>query len=302
MTTDDLYILKQRTPLSKYKVEQFPKNKDIFGLSDEQKQIRKGKKKYTYEAEFTCVKCGKKQAISEFYIRDKNTGRRNKGCRDCQMKAANVIEIGKFRFAKKILGKGFRRCSVCKEIKPIMEFGKSDKSFGGHFHNCKDCNYKLSQTFIKSQREKIGLFYIKQYGKQKYGYVKFNKRIIDKLKSEILENRKPKFFVDGFEFVTVADFGRYIEDKYGVKAETVERRILVGRTEDECKLSESDMRSLAYTMGKIVVTDTVTGQIFEFKNSSDKGLTEMFSSSAIDHAIKTGKKTRITSLSKYKNP
>jgi hypothetical protein len=52
----------------------------------------------------------------------------------------------------------------------------------------------------------------------------------------------------------------------------------------------------------IRVTDTVTGKVFEFKNSADKELRQMFSTSTIDNAIKTGKKTKITALSKYKNP
>lgn len=285
-----------------YTIEQFPKNKDIFHLSDEQKQIRKTSKKYVYEKEFTCTKCWKTQAISEFYFKDKKTGRRNKTCRDCQMRADKVVEIGKVRFAKKILSKGFRRCSVCKTIKPIMEFATSDKTFGGHTHNCKECNYELSQAYIKSQREQVGLFYIKQYGKQKYGYVKFNKNIIDRLRNEIIESRKPKYFIDGLEFLTVADFARYIEDKYRIKQATTEQRIFKGRTEEECKMQEYDMRSLAYTKGRIIVTDTVTGDVMEFKNTQDKKLKEMFSSSTIDLGIKTGKKTRITSLSKYKNP
>ena len=74
------------------------------------------------------------------------------------------------------------------------------------------------------------------------------------------------------------------------------------KTLEECKLTESQMRSKAYTKGQIKVTDTVTGGVLYFKNSLDKDLLNLFSKCTIAPAIKSGKPTRITSLSKYKNP
>ncbi len=284
-----------------YSLEQFPKNKDIVNLSDEQKFIRQNLKKYVYKDKFTCVKCGKEQPIQEFYVADINTGRRKKSCRDCQMKAADVIEIGKFRFAKKILDKGFRRCSVCKEIKPITDYTKSKTGYRGYSNNCYECSNKLHGEYLKKQQEEIGLFYIKQYGLRK-GISEFTNEIIEQLKTEIIENRKPKYFIDGLEFVTVADFARYIEVKYGLPVTMTIKRIYEGKTEEQCKMTESEMRSIAYTKGKIKVTDTVTGEVFWFNNTNDEKLTKMFSRSAITRGIKTGEKTRITGLSKYKNP
>ncbi len=286
----------------KYTIEQFPKNKEIVNLSDEQKNIRNNQKIYIYSDKFTCVKCLKEMSINEFYVADKNNGRRYKSCRDCQMKMADVIEIGKFRFAKKILDKGFRRCSICKSIKPILEYQKNDKSFGGHLHTCKECNYIISQKFIKSQRESIGEFHVKQYGKQKYGITNFNKNIIDKLRSEIIQNRKPKYFLDGQEFLTKAEFARYIETKYRLPITMTEKRLSEGKTEEQCKLTEREMRSIAYTKGKILVVDTVNGKQFIFNNTTDEKLLSMFSKSAISRCINTGEKTKITGLSKYKNP
>jgi hypothetical protein len=286
----------------RYLIEQFPKNKDITNLSDEQKLIRKNQKKYIYKDKYTCIKCGKQMPIQEFYVADKNSGRRKTGCRDCQMKADGVVEIGKVRFSRKILNKGFRRCSVCKDIKPITFYSKSKKIIGGHVHNCNDCSYKLSQKYIKAQRVTIGLFYIKQYGKQKYGISEFGHNLITKLRKEIIENRKPKYFVDGKKYVTIAGFARYIESKYGLPITTTISRIYKGKTEEQCKLTESETRSISYTKGKIKVTDNITREVFEFNNTSDERLLKMFSKSTIVKCIKTGKKTRITRLNKYKNP
>ena len=237
---------KKQIKSKKYLIEQFPKNKDIINLSDEQKDIRKNQKKFIYKDKFTCIKCLKEMPIKEFYVADKKTGRRKRSCRDCQMKDANIVEIGKVRFSKKILDKGFRRCCTCKNIKPINEYQTNEKTFGGHTHTCKDCNYNLSSNFIKLQREKIGLFHIKQYGKQKYGIIEFDENIITKLKNEIIESRKPKFFLDGKEFLTLADFARYILDEYGLPITMTTKRISQGKTEEQCKLSESKMRSNAY--------------------------------------------------------
>lgn len=287
--------------ITNYSIEQFPKNKDIVNLSNEQEFIRRTKKKYIYKDTFVCIKCNREQPIQEFYIADKNTGRRKKSCRDCQMKDADVIEIGKLRFAKKILDKGFRRCSVCKQIKPITDYTKSRTGYRGYSNNCYECSNKLHGKYIRKQQEEIGLFYIKQYGLTK-GISEFNDEVIKQLRLEIIENRKPKYFIDGLEFVTVRDFARYIEQKYGLPITMTEKRIADGKTEEQCKLTESKMRSIAYTHGKVKVTDTVTGEVFEFNNTRDDGLLKMFSISAITKGIKTGEKTRITALSKYKNP
>ena len=290
--------------LTQWTIEQFPKNKNITNLSEEQKDIRKNQKKCTHKDKFTCVKCGYEQPIQEFYIADRKTGRRHKTCRDCKLRAEGVVEIGKYRFSKKIFDKGFRRCSICKDTKPITEYYEKENNFGGHSNNCKDCGYELTQKFIKSQREIIGLFHIKQYGKQKYGIVEFDENTITKLKNEIIENRKPKYFIDGKSFVTIAEFARYIENKYGLPITTTEKRILAGKTEEQCKLTEYEARcKFSGTLkGKIKVVDIVTKEEFIFESTRDIGLTKMFSSSAITKGIKTGEKTRMTSLSKYKNP
>lgn len=283
-------------------IEQFPKNKDITNLSDAQKGIRESQSKVVHKDTFTCVKCGKEQPIQEFYVADKKTGRRKKSCRDCQMRADDVIEIGKYRFAAKIFDKGFRRCAICKDIKPIDDYTKHKECYREKMNTCKDCNYKLSRKYIISQRETIGLFHIKQYGKQKYGITKFDENTITKLKNEIIENRKPKYFIDGMEFVTMADFAVYVKEKYGLPITMTIKRISAGKTEEQCKLTEREMRSIAYTQGKVKVTDTITGEVFVFNNTSDEKLLKMFSRTALTRGIKTGEKTRITALSKYKNP
>jgi hypothetical protein len=286
----------------KYIVEQFPKNKTITGLSDVQLKTRTNKK-HIKEKTKICKQCGREQRVTEFYMKDK-TKRRDTTCRDCRIKNQGCVEIGKVRFAKKILVKGFRRCSVCKDIKPLTAYTKSSTGYGGYSNNCYKCSNELHSKFLQKQKNEIGDFYVKQYALSNYGKNIKSNVDIDKYRTEIIQNRKAKYFLDGGEFVTVMDFARYVNSKYGVETWAVEKRINNGSSEQECTLSEKDYRTLksGTNKGKIKVTDTITKREFIFFNTKDKYLVKMFSSSAITLAIQTGNKTRITKLSKYKNP
>lgn len=289
--------------LTHYSVEQFPKNKDITGLSDEQKEIRIKQKKKPKEKTRTCNRCWKTQPIKEFYIRNKATGARRLSCRDCLIKQQGCIEVGKLRFAKKIANKGFRRCSDCKQILPLTKFNRQKNVYKGRQHVCYDCMHKRVKEYVNKQKKEIGDFYIRQYGLLK-GITKFTKKIKAQLKEEIIKRRSAKYFIDGQEFVTLADFARYIENKYGLPVTTTEKRIQDGKTEEECKLSEHEMRKKysGTIKGKVVVTDTVTGEVFEFNNTKDENLFKMFSLSTITRCIKTGEKTKTAKNSKYSNP
>ena len=287
----------------KYSIEQYPKYVDIdsFKLNKWQILVRQNRKIYVYDDTIICSICFEELPVNEFYIKDKYTGRRSTFCRDCSLKKDGVIEVGKLRFSEKIWHKGFRRCSVCKNIKPITKFSKNKSYFGGYSSYCKKCMAKKQDEYLKNQSLYLGDFYVKQYAKRKYGLNILNKEI-DKYRKEIINNRKPKYFIDEMKFYTIRDFAIYIKDKYGNPITMTEKRIHEGKTEEECKWSETKMRSIAHTKGKIKVTDTVTGGVFMFKNTRDKELHKMFSTATITHGIRTNNPTRITKLSKYKNP
>lgn len=286
-----------------YEINQYPKNKniDLCKLNDYQIIIRNNQKKYKYKKTFTCRQCFIKQCINEFYVKDKKTGRRDRTCRDCRMKNSGVLNIGKQRFSDKIGEKGFRRCSVCKTIKPLSEYSNQKNKYLGKASNCKKCNSKLVKNLQKTGQKEITDWYVREYGKR-IGVNEFNEEIIIELRNKILESRKPKYFLDNLSFVTLRDFAKYVEKKYNIPITTTEKRIFKGKKEEDCKISESKMRSVAHTKGKIKVTDTITKNILFFENTRDKKLLEMFSKSTISRTIKTGKPTRITKLSKYKNP
>jgi len=288
--------------MNRIKLTQFPKNKkiDTQSLSAEQQIIRIVSTQEPSETK-KCKTCGQTLPIAEFYLKDQ-TGRRASKCRDCQMKASGVIELGKFRFAKIIADKGFRRCSVCKTIKPLSQFHKHKTSYKGHSNNCKKCNAALYHTYIIDQRKTIGIQYIREYGKRNYGLKVFDDKTLKQLRKEILKNRSSKYFLDGKEFVTLLSFAEYIHNEYKIPLTAVLKRVSMGYTGEQLKLTEAEARSNAYTKGAIQVTNTVTNEVFHFKNTKDPGLLSMFSTATINRGIHTGKKTTITSLSKYKYP
>ena len=289
----------------KYSIEQFPKNKsiDISMLNEYQIGIRNNQKQYVYTKEKTCNTCGIKQPISEYYIRDRETGRRNNKCRDCCLKAQGVVEIGKQRFAFKIFDKGFRRCSVCKEIKPLDLFTKNKSQYEGISNNCYECARNLHDIFVQKSKAEIGEHYIKEYGKRN-GITVFDSDILARLKAEIEESRIHKYHLDGKSFLTIRDLAKYINEKYKIPTTTTVKRISEGAKEKDCIINESKYRTLksGTNKGQIKVTDTVTKKKYLFINTCDKKLRKMISAESIKKGIETGNPVGGYRNSLWKNP
>jgi len=230
----------------KYKIEQWPKNKvlSIKDLGEYQIELRENGRKYVYKKERTCRCCAFKQSIQEFYIKDKKTNRRSTKCRDCELKDRGVLNIGKLRFADHLFDKGFRVCGICSETKVISDFSKNKSGPRGYQSYCFKCSAEHVKKYQTEQRLTLGDHYVKQYGKLK-GIKKFNKDIIEELRNEMIKNRKDKFFVDDKAFSSLRDFARYIEKEYKLPISTTEKRISAGKTEEECKISEFEARSIA---------------------------------------------------------
>lgn len=225
--------------MKEYKIEQFPKNKTITNLSKEQKELRRSQKKYIYKDLKTCNNCIKEQPISEYYVKDSKTGRRANKCRDCTMKDKGVIEIGKQRFAYKIADKGFRRCSICKNIKPFSEFTKNKGAYLGYANNCYKCQSALTLPWRKKQSDDITDWYIINYYGKKLGYKEFNNDLIEKLRLDIIESRVPKvkFSLDGKDFLSIRQFSLYVSKLYKLTYHCVYHRASNGFNEKECTMT-----------------------------------------------------------------
>ena len=226
--------------MKKYTLEQFPKNKDIGSskLSAAQLKLRAKVTPQSLSAEETrvCEVCGKKQPITEFYVRDKVTGARRIRCKDCVLKSEGVIELGKIRFANKLFDKGFKKCGMCKSIKPLSEFREDKNQSNRHITICYECIKK----YHRIQRETLGDFYVKNY-------IKRNKLSItlDQARKIILETREHRFIIDNQSFKTLLDFSNYVFQQYSIPLSTTANRIRQGYSENDCKLSQHEIYSMS---------------------------------------------------------
>lgn len=200
-----------------YSLNQYPKNKIIKldSLNEYQVEIRNNLKHYIYKDYKTCNKCFIKQPIDEFYVKDKKTGRRSNGCRDCQLKSVGVVEIGKLRFADEILKKDFKNCSVCKNIKPLIQFRNNKGRRKGKDNVCIECSRYLGYKYYK---EKNGI----DVSKKDY--------------------KKHKYFIDNRSFKYKSELCRYIKKEYGIPITTTEYRIKNGYNVEDLKLSKNYVR------------------------------------------------------------
>jgi hypothetical protein len=287
-----------------YTQEQWPKNKDLkpsmMSLDQKKLRIKSKKKKYTKETKI-CNQCFKEQDIIEFYLKDKKYKRRDCKCRDCRLKNRGVIEIGK---------QGFRRCTVCKETKPLhSHFPKHKSEYLGISNTCKDCNSTLHDSYAKNQRDTIGDFYVREYGKLQ-GITRFGPKTLQRLRNEIIANRQEKerikYTLDGKGFTNVEEFARYVSKNYDVQHHAVVKRIEKGCTEAECIIPEKEFRSLksGTNLGQIKATNCKTGEVLLFKNSKDKELRKMFSADTITRYLRSGEEIiylRLDKKNRYKS-
>jgi len=224
--------------MKKYTLEQFPKNKDIgrSKLSAAQLKLRAKATPQSPSAEETrvCIICGKKLPITEFYVRDKVTGVRRIRCKDCVLKSEGVIELGKIRFANRLFDKGFKKCGMCKSIKPLSEFREDKKHSNGYISVCHECIQKR----FRIQKETLGDSYVKNH-------IKRNNLSItpDEARKTILEKREHRYIIDNQSFKTLLDFSNYVFQQYHIPLSTTANRIRQGYSVNDCKLSQHEIYS-----------------------------------------------------------
>lgn len=93
-----------------------------------------------------CTKC-KVIAPLDFFSRDKSakTGRQ-RWCKECQR---NYIKNKSNSKQETDLKEeiSFKKCTKCKEIKPLNEFYKQSKSKDGYAYQCKDCRRIMKRKY-----------------------------------------------------------------------------------------------------------------------------------------------------------
>lgn len=189
-----------------------------------QKAVETNKDFYDNRTHKQCSKCGKIDLVDKFA---ENISRCSKCFKNDQKTQSDII-IKKRKNYKYTNEE--KKCNGCGKVKKHIEFPKLDNT-------CKKCRYEIHKQYQIEQRENLGDWYVKEYGKYTYGYNEFTQKLIDELRNELKEKRKPRHIFDGKNFRTTRDFAKYILEKYKVPITTVEKRIYEGRTEFECTLN-----------------------------------------------------------------
>ena len=164
-----------------------------------------------------CSVCGKLDEVQNF---DKDISK----CRSClrnylKTRRKNYVYLGEEK-----------TCNRCGVVKQDIEFPKVKGT-------CKKCCYDLHKAYVDQQKKDLGDYYVKAYGKERYGIKEFDQDLIDRLRSELIEKRKPEYFFDGKEFFSIIEFANYISTNYKVPITTIQRRLQNGNTEYECSLT-----------------------------------------------------------------
>ena len=175
----------------------------------------------------TCVECGTTDLIERFSV-----GRNI--CKPC----INAYQVGRrndYEYTNKP-----KRCGMCGETKMDTEFNKNN-------NRCKKCCNDVHNDYVWKQKKELGDWFIKNYGKTNYGIIEFDEGTMQRLRSEITEKRKPKYFLDGLGFHTIKGangLAEYINKKYKIPVATVVGRIRDGRSEGECTLTRREFTAL----------------------------------------------------------
>jgi len=212
----------------------------------------------------TCKACNITKDAINFYIKDKNSGRRSGKCKLCEAKQAGIKNIGKLSVSKEHLDNGKRKCCDCKIVKPITDFVKNKSVKSGHSSVCYDCSKERVYKYRRNSNKELGSHYLKRFAISNYGvrHEDVTDELLEIAKLHIQAKRSLKLNLDGLEFSTMQQFATYVNKKYGISEHCVKKRLDTGHTESDCTIPEFDFRSQfsCKSRGKVLVTDIDTGE------------------------------------------
>jgi hypothetical protein len=195
-----------------------------------------------------CEKCGEEKLLEEFYLYNKEKGKRRKTCKKC---FSDQSEKRREKYKKENEGKEIdlnekRACIYCKEEKPYSEFSKHISNKNGINNACKKCETKRT----KEWREK-----------ENKHYTEYHKEYYQKNKEEQLEKHR-KYYEENKEAI-IEKAKTYYENNSDVVKENVKsyRKTKRGR---EVKRNSSAKR-------RAIITDKIdTDFLIQLKESTEK--------------------------------
>ena len=107
-----------------------------------------------------CPRCRQIKSVSEFWKNRSSHDGLGSYCSQCgrvldrirrPRRGPNKKQIER----RKLISRGLKRCSLCKEIKPLRKFTKDKHKDDGHISRCKSC---ISPQHHRAMRERKRLF------------------------------------------------------------------------------------------------------------------------------------------------
>jgi hypothetical protein len=108
----------------------------------------------------TCKQCGRTLPIDEFPRHNTSRDGHDGLCMDCKRKqmTAAQAERDKMRLERigmsasgEVLPEGMRRCTKCRRVLPVSEFGICKKNKDGIQYECKDCRNEYGRALYHSR-------------------------------------------------------------------------------------------------------------------------------------------------------
>jgi len=215
----------------------------------------------------TCKDCKIDKEESNFYCKDRKTGRLSNYCSLCENKGRGIKNPGILLQSIENFKKGLIKCSDCNTIKPLESFNKNKSYVTGYSTICKNCSHLRVRSYRQNSKNNLTPHYLKRFAIENY-YIKhedITPEILEIAKLHIQAKRADKLFLDGLKFNTIKSFARYVSEKYNLTVNCVLGRIRAGHTEQDCIISEHKFRSSNQTkIEKIVVTNVITNEIKSF--------------------------------------
>ena len=141
------------------KLDEFHKNKNKKdGINDICKECNKKKVRDWYEKNSErarkTVKKYREKNIEKYLKSGKEYYQKNKKKFKEYSKKRRGINVKKV-IKRELFEEGFRKCSCCKEIKKLKEFGNEKRNKDGLRSCCKKCNNKKSKEWADDNRERV---------------------------------------------------------------------------------------------------------------------------------------------------
>lgn len=125
----------------------------------------------------TCKICDITKPLTEFHKDKSKVDGLNFYCKPCHIKKQKeYMKKGPKNLVPRQWNKDGKKCSRCKEVKPITEFHKSTLRYDGLDNRCKKCSYELHDDWRRNNLDKVAAGQRAKYAKDPERFKDYEKK------------------------------------------------------------------------------------------------------------------------------